>query len=161
MGEREGRDECIDDLESVSICLPNPGNLRSKTLSTTLSHSSCILPSCHGEPWRAQRRFCRHATYLIPKQTLFLPWQTRPVCRTVPRATTLMRTATDVSPATALVGRVKGDTAHSASPATQAHSSWKRSACCSAGKGKALNTCFPRLTLKPLQAALPANPFCR
>lgn len=73
-------------------------------------------------------------------QTLFFPWQTQPVCRTAPKAITLMRTATGVSPATALVGHVKGDIACNASPADQAGSSWERSACPSAGKGKLLGT---------------------
>lgn len=51
----------------------------------------------------------------------------------------LMRTATGVPPATALVGHVKGDAAHSASPARRAGSSWEKSACRNAGKGKVLN----------------------
>lgn len=46
-----------------------------------------------------------------------------------------MRTATDVPPATVLVGHVKGDTACNVSPAGQAGSSWERSACPGAGKG--------------------------
>lgn len=46
----------------------------------------------------------------------------------------LMRTATGVPPATALVGHVKGDTACNVSPASQAGSSWERSACSSAEK---------------------------
>lgn len=55
-------------------------------------------------------------------------------CRTAQRDTTPMRTATSVSPATVLAGRVKGDTACSASPADQAGSSWEKSAYSSAGK---------------------------
>lgn len=110
-----------------------------------LSHSSCTPPP----PWYTvesmQRRFGKYVPYLIPRQTLFLPWQTWPVCRIALRATTLMKTATVVNPATALVGHVKGDTAHSASPAHQAGSSWERSACPSAGKGKLLNPLFPHL----------------
>lgn len=62
-------------------------------------------------------------------------FSTRSACRTAPRATTLMRTATSVSPATTPVGHVKGDAAHSASPANQVYSNWKRSASSTAGKG--------------------------
>lgn len=58
----------------------------------------------------------------------------------------LMRTATGVPPATALVGHVKGDTACNVSPASQAGSSWERSACSSAEKGKDLNTLSPHFS---------------
>lgn len=55
VGEREGRDEYAEDLERVSIYLPNLGDLRSRTLIRTPSHPSCILPSLHGSPRGAQR----------------------------------------------------------------------------------------------------------
>lgn len=105
----------------------------------------CASPFHHDTVGSRQRSFGRYVPCLIPRQTLLLPWQTRPVCRTALRATTLMKPATVVSPATALAEHAKGGTARSASPAHQAGSSWARSACPSAGKGKLLNPLFPHL----------------
>ena len=113
--------------------------------TSTLSYSSCIPPPPMVHSGEHVQEVWETCVILDTKMDFFLPWQTQPACRTALRATTPMRTATAVCPATALVGRVKGDTACSASPANQAGSSWERSACPSAGKGKVLDTLFPHL----------------
>lgn len=131
----------VESISWIFIIIPKD----SHRPTGTLSHSLCITPP----PWYTvgsrQRRSGRYVPCLVPRQTLFLPWQTRPVCRTALRATTLTKTAAVVTPATALVGHAKGDTARSASPAHQAGSGWERSACPSAGKGKLLSPLFPHL----------------
>lgn len=92
------------------------------------------------QPWDASLATPSASAAWGPPTTSVTPagriafFSTQPACRTALRATMLMRTATGVPPATALVGHVKGDAAHSASPARRAGSSWEKSACRNAGK---------------------------